>query len=243
MNEALTPGEFAKALQNKRDAARRRKLWLGGGLATLVVLVGLGIYLFFFSPLLAAQKVTVEGASLLSVDEVVAAAQVKLGEALLTQDLDGVTQRVENMPEVRSVDVSRQWPDTVAIAVTERLPVFLRERDGVYDWVDAEGVAFHTTPEPVAGELLAVVASVEDEQRLLADVAAVAASFPPDLRPEVVSLQAEAVDRISLALEGGRTVIWGSADQSPLKAEVVATLLTVEAKVYDVSAPGHPTTK
>ena len=103
-----------------------------------------------------------------------------------------------------------------------------------------------THPDEIAwfeGELLAVIAHVEDEQRLLADVATVATAFPPELRPEVVSISAEAVDRIALALDGGRTVVWGSADQSDVKAEVIAALLAVEAKVYDVSAPGHPTTK
>lgn len=91
--------------------------------------------------------------------------------------------------------------------------------------------------------MLALVAEVEDQQRLLGDVAVVVANVPPEVRPEVVSIRAEATDRISLVLEGGRTIVWGSADDSPLKGEVAAALLTVEAKVYDVSAPGHPTTK
>jgi len=243
VSEALTPGEFAKALQGKRDAERRRKLWLGGGLAAVVLLIGLGVYLAFFSTVLAANDVTVEGTTLLTADEVKEAAQVELGEPLLTQDLGAVTQRIENLAPVQSVAVSRQLPDTVAIAVTEREATYLRERDGAYDWIDPEGVAFHRTPEPVEGELLALVADVEDGQRLLADVATVAASVPPEVRPEVVSIQADAVDRISLILDGGRTVVWGSAEESQLKAEVVAALLSVEAEVYDVSAPGHPTTK
>lgn len=243
MTDALTPGEFAKALQERRDAERRRKLWLGGGLGALVLLVALGGYLVFFSPVLAAQQVTVEGTSLLTADEVRSTAQVALGEPLLTQDLGAVTQRVENLPAVRSADVSRQLPDTVAIAVVERAASYLRERDGGFDWVDPEGVAFHRTAEPIEGELLALVADVEDPQRLLADAATVADNVPPDVRAEVVSIQAEAVDRISLVLDGGRTVVWGSAEESPLKAEVLATLLSVEAEIYDVSAPGHPTTR
>ena len=57
-------------------------------------------------------------------------------------------------------------------------------------------------------------------------------------------MTAEAVDRITLTLEGGRTLVWGSAEESELKAEVAAALFaSVEAEVYDVSAPRHPTTK
>lgn len=243
MSEALSPGEFARALQEKRDAQRRRRLWLGGGLAAGVLFVALASYLVFFSSVFAAQKVTVEGTSLLSASDVTATAQVRLGEPLLTQDLNAVTQRIENLPAVHSAEVQRDFPDTVAITVTERQAAYLREREAGYDWVDLEGVAFHHTPEPVEGELLAIVAAVEDEQRLLADVAVVATAFPQELRPEVVSVQADTTDRITIHLEGGRIVVWGSAQDSQLKSEVISALLSVEAEVYDVSAPGHPTTK
>ena len=44
-------------------------------------------------------------------------------------------------------------------------------------------------------------------------------------------------------LRDGRQVEWGSAEQSKQKAEVLAELLTaVDAKHYDVSVPGQPTT-
>ncbi|WP_052460191.1 cell division protein FtsQ/DivIB [Tessaracoccus massiliensis] len=243
MSDALTPGEFARALQERRTAERRRKWLLGGGIGAAVILVGVAIWLAFFSQVLAAQKVAVDGVELLTADEVVAAAQVALGEPLLIQDVRAIGERVESLPAVRSVDVSRQLPDTVQIAVTERTASYLRESEGGYDWIDEEGVAFHTTPTPVEGELLAAVEAVEDQQRLLADVATVADAVPGDLRAQVVAIRAEAVDRISLTLDGGRTVVWGSAEESDLKAEVIGALLSVEATVYDVSAPGHPTTK
>ena len=42
-------------------------------------------------------------------------------------------------------------------------------------------------------------------------------------------------------LRDGREVQWGSADESDLKATVLAELLAgQEAKVYDVSVPGQP---
>ena len=45
-------------------------------------------------------------------------------------------------------------------------------------------------------------------------------------------------------LKDGRTVVWGSAEESDTKAEVLATLLaTVQAQTYDVSVPSKPTTR
>ena len=46
-----------------------------------------------------------------------------------------------------------------------------------------------------------------------------------------------------LELSGRGEVNWGSAEQSVLKSEVVVPLLALDARVYDVSAPTHPTTR
>ena len=48
---------------------------------------------------------------------------------------------------------------------------------------------------------------------------------------------------VTLALTDGRLVTWGDASESALKAEVLAALLTQEARVYDVSSPRTPTTR
>jgi len=51
------------------------------------------------------------------------------------------------------------------------------------------------------------------------------------------------VDDITLRLRDGRSVVWGSAEESASKGEVLAVLLRREAAVYDVSVPGQPTTR
>ena len=77
----------------------------------------------------------------------------------------------------------------------------------------------------------------------LKEAAKVIAALPPDLTLIVDHVQVTSVDQISLVLKDGRTVVWGSADESDTKAEVLATLLaTVQAQVYDVSVPSKPTT-
>ena len=49
------------------------------------------------------------------------------------------------------------------------------------------------------------------------------------------------MDTISLVLRNGRTILWGSAEDSANKAEVLDVLLDRKAQVYDVSVPGQPT--
>lgn len=240
MTQPLPPGVFAKALQERRVRQRRRRVigWsVGGGLLLLVVAL---VYAGWFSPWLTAQRVEVHGTSLLTPDEVVQAAEVKMGVPLLSQDLAAVRGRVAALPEVRDVTVGTQFPETVVIDVTERVVVYQRARDGGVDWVDSDGVVFRHTDDPTG---VIQVETDTDDQRLLADVATVVLALPDDVSAKVRSFQADAVDQIEFHISGGRTVVWGSADESDLKAQVLTALLTVDASVYDVSAPLHPTTK
>ena len=62
-----------------------------------------------------------------------------------------------------------------------------------------------------------------------------------DLARQVDHVEVATVDQISLVLRDGRTVVWGSAEESELKAEVLAPLLSSPGQTYDVSVPGQPT--
>ena len=101
MREALPPGEFAKALQKKRMSERRRRWILRGSLAAAVVLLLVGGWLAFFSPVFETRAVVVEGTSLLTVDQVTAAAAVEMGVPLLRQDVAAITERVRALTPVR----------------------------------------------------------------------------------------------------------------------------------------------
>jgi len=240
VTQPLPPGVFAKALQERRVRQRRRRVigWsVGGGLLLLVVAL---VYAGWFSPWLTAQRVEVHGTSLLTPDEVAQAAEVEMGVPLLSQDLAAVRGRVAALPEVRDVTVGTQFPETVVINVTERAVVYQRARDGGVDWVDSDGIVFRHTDDPTG---VIQVETDTDDQRLLADVATVVLALPDDVSAKVRSFQADAVDQIEFHISGGRTVVWGSADESELNAQVLTALLTVDASVYDVSAPLHPTTK
>lgn len=241
MNEALPPGEFAKALRRKRAAGRRRRYLVLGGAGGGLVLILLAGYLLLFSSVFAAREVSVSGAGRLSPDEVEAAAEVQMGTPLLRQDTSAIVSRVESLAPVRSAKVVFRWPSTVEIQVTERQAAFQRVTGDGYDLVDDEATVFAHSDTPFDGVLRATVEG--DDKRLLGDVATVAKALPKDLRGQVTSLQAKSVDRITLKLSEDRQVIWGSAEESTLKAEVLAALLQVDAKVYDVSAPHNPTTR
>ena len=104
-------------------------------------------------------------------------------------------------------------------------PVFLDTEDEADDarstWASVARAVAHFEP-------VTVVATPDDE--------AIARESLGD-HVEVVT-----VDQITLVLRDQREVLWGSAEESALKAEVVDKLLAAQqASYYDVSVPGNPT--
>lgn len=234
-----SPGAFAEALRAERRKKRRRT-WIvasvGGTLVVLAVVLG---WLFFFSTVLEVRDTSVDGNQLLTGERIEEQAQVP-GGPLARVDVAAIESRLLELPEIKEVDVRRDFPNTVAIAVTEREPVYQLRSDGGFSWVDDEGYVFRTGQQ--ANGELPEASVAEPDERLLGDVATVVQNLPEQLAGEVELVTAETVDRVEIELTEGRTVVWGSADESELKQEVLAALLSVDATHYDVSAPNHPTT-
>lgn len=219
----------------------RRRVRVAAVLAGVLALVGGAAWLVAASPVFVVAAVAVEGAELTPVDDVRAAAAVPEGVPLAQVDAAAVATRVARLPAVARVEVRRTWPRTITVAVTERQVRLVRRIGSGYQWLDASGRGFHASAKPPKGAVRAEVPG--DDAGLLAAVATVADSLPDALRERTRVVRARTVDSISLRLHDGGEVVWGSAEQSGLKAEVVVPLLALDARVYDVSAPTHPTTR
>jgi cell division protein FtsQ len=71
----------------------------------------------------------------------------------------------------------------------------------------------------------------------------VVSALPADLLTDVRQVSARSMDSITLAMKDQTEIRWGSADETDRKIEVLGLLLQkVEASMYDVSVPEHPTT-
>ena len=233
--------------RTRRRFARRqwRRRWLAWKqvLALVVVLALLtgGVWVVFFSRYLAVQGVMVSGTGLLSADDVRTAAAVPAGEPLARVDLVGIERRVEALAPVKDARVSRQWPDQVRIVVAERVPVAVVDIGGRIRGMDDAGVIFRDYPR--APRTLPLVKTTgRTGSEALSEAALVVSSLPTALARRVGYLAVVTVDQITLVLRDGRQVLWGSAEESAAKAEVLAALLGEPAQFYDVSVPGQPTT-
>jgi cell division protein FtsQ len=210
--------------------------------ALVLAVVGTGTWLVFFSSVLTVRDVTVRGNVTVSSVRVEAVAKAPTGRQLARVDLAAIQARVETIPAVRSVSVSRSWPHTISISITERTPVAVVDRGAGLQAVDEDGVLFGSYPrQPDGLPLVQTAGDVKSEA--LAEAARVVTTLRPDIQALVDRVEVETVDRIRLHLRGGRTVMWGSAEESAQKAAVLAVLLERHADQIDVSVPGRPTTR
>ena len=68
----------------------------------------------------------------------------------------------------------------------------------------------------------------------------VLAELPAPLLERLATVRAETPDSIELDLADGIVVVWGSAEQSARKAQVLVALMKQPGRVYIVSAPDAP---
>jgi cell division protein FtsQ len=236
---AATRPQTRATRPNRRVEIRRR--WVA--LLSVLTLVAL-VYLLFFSSMLGAKDVSVTGSRTVTADQIRAMAAVPLDKPLLRLSTDEIRDRVAGMPGIATVEVSRSWPSTVEITVTERTAIAFFDSgpggDGVH-LVDGGGVVFKTVPARPAGLPELRLPKVSADDPVTRAVTAVLGVIPEQLLKQVTTATAKTPASVEFTLSSGKIVRWGTAEQTDRKAKVLAALLTQEGKVYDVAAPELPT--
>ncbi len=219
-------------------------------LAGLAIVAGSG-WALLGNRVLVVRSVTVTGTHLLSPGQVIVAADVPPGTPLLRVDAGAVTRRVEAIPQVASATVTKDWPDRLAIAVTERVPVMaVRMAGGGYDLVDQAGVIVRWAKAQPAGLPLLQTSLPGAALRGSAEVASAAgvlAELSPWLAGQVTAVRATpaapGTEQVTLDLRDGKTVQWGSTGDAAQKNRELAILLPGSAHQVDVSVPGSAVTR
>jgi cell division protein FtsQ len=224
---------FARRQRTRRLVALRPVLAVAA-----VIALGVGAaWTLLYSHWLALQAIDVQGVHQLSNRQIEQAAALPNGEALARLDLDAAAERIEQIPAVGAATVSRSWPHSIIITVTERTPVALVEHAGTVRAVDATGAEFKLK----GGRHGLPMLDVDPDSGALDDAAEVVAGLPAVISQRVREVRADSIDSITLALRSGDEVLWGSAADSDRKAQVLAVLLRHRATSYDVSVPDQPT--
>lgn len=117
----------------------------------LLVVVGIGLALvLYFTPAMSARNIVVVGTGVVTREEVLDAARVRLGTPLLQIDTGQVADRVAAIRRVASARVQRQYPSALRITIVERIPVAVKDFPDGPHLFDRDGVDFATGPPPPA---------------------------------------------------------------------------------------------
>jgi cell division protein FtsQ len=239
---------------------RVRNPWRTGFFALAAVAVVAGVaWLLLGNRVFVVRSVAVTGTHLVPAAAVIQAADVPLGTPLSQVDAGAVARRVEAIRQVASAAVSVDWPDHVAIAVTERVPtVAVRMAHGGYDLVDPAGVVVRMAAAKPAGLPLLVTPLSGAGLRADPGVAAVAAvltELTPSLERTVNSVSVAQVptgsgggsaaesQQVTLSMKGGKTIVWGDPSNAAAKNRELQILLRSGVSYINVSAPGTVVTR
>jgi len=223
-----------------RGVVRGLKMLLA---TVLVVIVGIGLGLIlYFTPAMSARNIVVTGTGAVTRDEVLEVARVRPGTPLLQINTKQVADRVATIRRVASARVQRQYPSALRITIVERVPVAVMDFPDGPHLFDRDGVDFATAPPPPALPYMDVDNPGPGDPATRAALQVLTA-LRPEVAGQVSRVAAPSVSSITLTLNDGRVVIWGTTDRTEEKAEKLAALLTQPGRTYDVSSPDLPTVK
>lgn len=237
--------------RRRRAVARskRRRLF-----TVLAVACGLAFaaWVAFWSPLLTVRHIRLVGARHVTTSEVARVADISSGRNLLLLSTSDVAKSVETLPWVASAQVDRILPGTVRVRVDERRAA-LQLSLGAARWlIDAHGDVLAPAR---ADTSLPILGGVETEHvrpgaRLHSPEVVTALTtwrhLPTTIKGHVKAIIAASATRITLSLDDGTVVRWGSASDAHDKAVVLAALLKqvhaqqIDVAYIDVRVPDDP---
>lgn len=235
-------------LAERKRTERRRAMSRGGRVAAIGAIVIGAVWLIAASPLFALDrdKIELDGVSReISAEDVDAVLESHVGDSLLTMNVPHIANQLRDLTGVRDATVERVWPQGLRVTLVARDPVAAIPSGEQFVLLDADAVEVGTVDAVPTG--LPLMDVPLGDARILEAALAVIRSLPPAVLERVEGLGAQTEDSVTFSLRDGPRVEWGSADDSALKAQVLAVLLdsgqAPAGTVVDVSAPTLPITR
>jgi cell division protein FtsQ len=245
-----------RGLASRMTLSRWKFVFVG---LLIVGVLGTATWVLLGSRLLVVRKIVVVGNHMVSRDQVLGVARIRLGEPLIKLNTGTVGDRVEAVQEVETARVERGWPTTVRIVIKERTPIVAvlvgvagRSQGGEtqnnrYLEIDRFGVTVISVPtRPTGLPLLTVASPVQADPTLHAGLA-VWRELPSWLAGRVGAIRAPNAESITLQLRDGMTIVWGAPERAAEKVRLLRGLLLDSpprgAKMIDVSSPEVVTTQ
>lgn len=208
--------------------------------AVALVLVLAGGWVIFSSTLFGVRDVEVSGAKVVAVQQVREAVALGPDDSLAAVNLADVTKRVEALPPVAKATVTRSWPGTLQVQITERTPVATVQVDGAPWAIDAEGMPYVEATalgKDSAALLPLEVAAPSPDDLATREAVTVITGLDDKAREIVDRVTATSAAQVTLVLKDGRQVIWGDSSKMNDKLTMLAGVLEHPGSIFDISSP------
>ncbi|WP_336650797.1 MULTISPECIES: FtsQ-type POTRA domain-containing protein [unclassified Leucobacter] len=224
------------------ESRRRRRNWL-------IALAAVGALALFvvagaFTPIMAVREVQVVGTVNVNPADVQQALARFDGRPLALVDDAEVHRALEPFPMIQHYAVERVPPHTLLVRIEERVPVISVQGDAGFAVFDSAGVLLASAETPPAGAPVGVGAVTDFSSEAFRSAGRALRDMPDELRAQVVSVTASSGQDVSFTLSNGIEVLWGDADRTRYKAEVLARMLVALAdrgvEYIDVSSADAP---
>ena len=223
-----------------RARARWRRLSVTLTVAAAVLAL-IGYLLLWHTSLIAVRGIRVVGVKSITASRVLTAAQIAAGSPMAALDTGSAAAKVELIPQVASANVSKDWPGTVVITVTERQPAALVPDAQGFEVVDGGGVVFGQVSKAVSGLPVITVSAPAKADQVVPGALAALRALPAAVAKQISAITASDPYAITLRFTDGATVNWGGGDDPVDKARDLVALLRIGGgRHYDVSAPDAP---
>lgn len=220
-----------RAERERRLQSQRRTFKLRATLTLLIVVaIAAGAISLYRSQLFAITSIDVIDNSRLSVSEVIELAAMPDDATLLRFPAGEMVSRLESSPWIISAVVTRDFPDTARIRVTERVPIAQVDVGGASFWlVSGDGVMIAEQTPDTTSTLIVVrdVVGLDPQPGIktgsepLLNALNVWAGLSDELRAMVRAISASSIDKTALITHDDVEIFVGSAEDIE-KKDVVA---------------------
>jgi cell division protein FtsQ len=229
--------------RRRREISQRRFLY-GVLVVGAVIALVWGAVAFWQAPIFTIDSVEVSGVHHLAKSEVLSLAAVSPDETLLRVSPRRVESRVKTSPWIAEATVTRRFPHTLDVTVTERQPFALVDAQGAGQWlVTADGYwIVAKTKESTAGIVpikdvsgLRPTSGTTANSRVLLNALAVLSGISPQLRAKTKSVSASTVEKTMLVLKNDVQIAIGDSEDIQKKDLIARGILSREKRVVYVN--------
>jgi cell division protein FtsQ len=216
-----------------------------------VVSVAVIAYAALHSSLFSARHVTIVGNQATTDQQILDASGMLAHPALLDIDAARVDEAIEQLPWIERAVLTRKWPDSVLITVTERNPV-AKFGDGtrLFGVVDETGRLLEISSSPPKGLVPLRIPTIDiapgaQLPRADAVLALVAAAVPESILGEIRTLEGTSTGVVAVLRSGAKAEL-GQATELAAKMTALATMLATPSVVLgahssiDLRVPDAP---